>query len=258
MTDSRFTFEEAQALYGGDECMEDKWLDFIATLVRALAWPAVVGALAFFLRKQLASLISSITTLKGSGFGGGFEAEFSSGVESAGRAAVQLEATADILFAKVEDAAKTGEARKEAEEAEEPEEDTRPSPYQLRAIGISPTALEERSFQLHQLVDVSPRACILESFLLIENAAQNLATEDLGGSLSATRVIRVIEGLVKEGRIPPEAGALAEQLRQLRNKAVHANTETLSADRAHEYVDLAAFLVGMLTKAAKRNQSDVS
>lgn len=93
--------------------------------------------------------------------------------------------------------------------------------------------------QLQRISEVSPRAAILESWILIENAAGQ------SGFAQGTHTPRVnsllfVEWLVREGKLPSDSAEIVSALRELRNKAAHLPDFSISQDEAERYIKLSA------------------
>ena len=122
---------------------------------------------------------------------------------------------------------------------------------------VTPPALPqpERLSQLEQLrriAEVSPRAAIMEAWVLIETAAT------AGGFASGTVMPRVnprllTEQLVRSGKIPEESRVLMDKLRQLRNQAAHLPDFVLSQDEAERYLELAVKISEILGSAGNES-----
>jgi hypothetical protein len=103
--------------------------------------------------------------------------------------------------------------------------------------------------QLRRIADVSPRAAIMEAWVLIESAAgksgfvQGAATPRINPYLFAAE-------LVKLGKLPEGSDALLKQMRNLRNQAVHLPDFSLTRDEADRYLQLASQMSGLILDAA--------
>lgn len=96
-----------------------------------------------------------------------------------------------------------------------------------------------------------PRATILQAWVEVEDALNHLASalapsaQALPGSTYAA-----IRQLSRSGVIGPEYIALLNDLRSLRNQAVHELEFKPSAESVQGYVQLASELIGVLQQAA--------
>lgn len=122
---------------------------------------------------------------------------------------------------------------------------------------VTPLALPqpERLSQLDQLrriAEVSPRAAIMEAWVLIETAAA------AAGFTSGVAMPRVnprlfTEYLANNGRIPEESIILMNKLRQLRNQAAHLPDFALSQDEAERYLELAVKISEIIRNASNES-----
>ena len=92
---------------------------------------------------------------------------------------------------------------------------------------------------LRRIADVSPRAAIMEAWVLVEDSAAK------SGHVQGTAVPRVnarsfVEDLISRGKLPAESGPLIDQMRKLRNQATHLPDFVISHDEADRYLQLAA------------------
>lgn len=99
--------------------------------------------------------------------------------------------------------------------------------------------LTSRLEQLRRIAEVSPRASILEPWVLVEEAAAR------SGFVQGAGVPRVnpslfVEELIRLGKLPPDSAALVRQLRKLRNQATHLPDVSITQDEADRYLELAA------------------
>ena len=183
-------------------------LSFIANVISSLAWPGMVILCVILLRKPIAELIPLMRSLKFKDF----EIDF-------GRRLEELEAEAD-----------------EAElpsipppTTEAPEEPKRETDYWETIEGLS---------------EVSPRAAISEAWRRVEWAIDDhfrrLGLERPRSYQGMLRALRA-----QERPIPP-AMTLFQELRVLRNRAVHARDFDIDPQRAIEFAQLADRIVASL------------
>jgi hypothetical protein len=97
---------------------------------------------------------------------------------------------------------------------------------------------------LFQLADIAPNASVVEAWRSIEQSARNLIQahgHDVDYDVSTPyKLIR--NWLVRGKIIDEQSGKVFEQLRQLRNKVIHADGYELTADQARECIDPAVKL----------------
>lgn len=118
-----------------------------------------------------------------------------------------------------------------------------PPPKVLRQV-TEPITIASSYDRLYELASSSPRGAITESWLRIE-AAVNEAAQKLGiGPVRHYRAWeQVIAELVKREKIPQSTIYLFNDLRKIRNNAVHMIEFEISTQEAARYVDLAMGLV---------------
>lgn len=92
--------------------------------------------------------------------------------------------------------------------------------------------------QLERIADVSPRAAIMEAWLLIESAAGQSGFAQ-GAAHPRVNLWLFVDWLVKEGKLSPDSLKLVESLRELRNKAAHLPEFSLGREEADRYLRLA-------------------
>jgi hypothetical protein len=96
------------------------------------------------------------------------------------------------------------------------------------------------TIDLYGLAQVSPTAAVVEAWKAIETAAKNLiAARGHKLDYDVERPFKLIQDVLVKGKIiDPRHGKILDDLRQLRNKVVHAAGFTLSAEQAVQYIDL--------------------
>jgi hypothetical protein len=171
-------------------------LEFVASLVNSLAWPAAVAVIVLALRTPLANAVSGpVKRWK------------------AGPSGVEVEYWEQAIE----------EARAELEQSPE--------------VGSDRTALPGLDDELARLVEVSPRAAVMEAFARIESEMVTLLDGDsetvrVGG----TRLARMAH---EQGRISDETLKAIEGMAVLRNLAAHGRSGEIDTTRALEFVVLA-------------------
>ncbi len=170
-----------------------------ADLVSALAWPL---AFVWFVQKygnDVKELILRLSKVKL----GNAEAEFTLGL----KAAEELANDTSLV-----------EASKELPDRE--------------------NEFSRRMEQLERIADVSPRAAIMESWLLIEEAAGKAGFVQ-GTSVLRTNPLLFIEWLVNQGKIDKSTAILVGRMRKLRNEASHLKDFELTKNEAERYLKIA-------------------
>jgi len=124
----------------------------------------------------------------------------------------------------------------------------------VSAIGPSAVALPQRPEitskleSLRRVADVSPRAAIMEAWVLVEDAAgrsgfvQGVATPRVNPHL-------FVEELVSRGKLPKGSNALLDHMRKLRNQAAHLPDFSINQDEADRYLQLAARMSELILNA---------
>lgn len=110
---------------------------------------------------------------------------------------------------------------------------------------LPPESLE--STRLERLADVAPRAAVLEAWLAVEKEARVAAEKvNLPPNVPIARLVRELQSrrLVALG-----LAAYVNELREIRNRAVHADDFTLLPDHAERYVTLARQVANVLASA---------
>lgn len=107
---------------------------------------------------------------------------------------------------------------------------------------------------LYQLADIAPNASVVEAWKSIESSAKNLIkTRGHEVDYGADTPYKMIQDvLAREGIIDKQSGRVFEQLRQLRNKVVHADGYELTPDQAKGYINLAIKLRSYLEFLANK------
>jgi len=93
--------------------------------------------------------------------------------------------------------------------------------------------------QLLRIAEVSPRAAIVEAWTLIEMAASKKGLK-AGVALPRTSPKMIVDYLYLSGELPKNSIDIIEQLRKLRNQAVHMPDFAISQNEAERYLELAA------------------
>lgn len=168
-------------------------LEFLASIINALAWPVLVGFCIYILRTPTGKLITRLSKFKY----GKLEADF-------------REALDEI------------------------------KPIESKA---SERLLEQRksvSIDLEDLADASPRAAVMEAWILIEKAtAEFCEAHDFPPSISYQGFFRA----AKENNLDIEHLQSAyQEMRLLRNKAAHASDFDITPGTARDYVKAAYFI----------------
>lgn len=193
------------------------WVTFLSNLIDSLAWPSVVVVAVILLRRPLAGLLPLLRHAKYK------DLEFHFGQ-------------------------KLDELERRADDADIPETAERPA-----WVYESP---DEWTFgdYIERLAIVSPRVAISEAWRHVELALRGSA-ERLGKPLPR-HVVGVARLLRSEGWLPRDAVGLLEDLRVLRNQAVHARDFDLDTEQAIEFSKLAERLIATIQVETHRQPND--
>jgi hypothetical protein len=180
-------------------------LEFIASIVKSLAWPLAFVATLLILRRPIAGLIPLLERLKFRGL--------------------------ELDFRK--------QVHEVAAEAEE-------------VLPAAPKPAIEATPEIEEIAQVSPRAAIVESWLAVEAAAGKAVKKRLPGvtSTQLKSQPQLAQALRQAEILSTKQVSLFDQLRYLRNAAVHAQNITLTPSTAVEYAKTARRLVGLLEGSA--------
>ena len=92
---------------------------------------------------------------------------------------------------------------------------------------------------LRRIADVSPRAAIMEAWVLVEDAAGKSGFVQ-GAAIPRINPRLFVEELVRCEKLPKGSDSLLVQMRKLRNQAAHLPDFSLNQDEADRYLQLAA------------------
>lgn len=176
------------------------WLEFSASIVNSLAWPFCVAVVVYFLKSELPNILGGINRLKYKDLEIDFE-----------------KSSSDIA------------AR--AKEALPPTEGN-------PRLGMS--SLDEYMERFYAMRDLAPRAAILEAWLAVEAAAVDLVRKSGVSDLrSAPGPMRLRDYLLKAGVLGPAQKKIFEDLRNLRNEAVHAQDAQFTQIMVNNFIETA-------------------
>lgn len=113
--------------------------------------------------------------------------------------------------------------------------------------------LQSKVDQLQRISNVSPRAAILESWLLIENAAGQSGFVQ-GADVPRINSLLFVDWLVREGKLPHDSIDVVSSLREMRNKAAHLPDFLINQDDAERYIRLAAKISTLIIEPEKSSQ----
>ncbi|MBI1732668.1 MAG: hypothetical protein HYR49_07885 [Gammaproteobacteria bacterium] len=187
------------------------WLTFIATLVDSLAWPAVVIAILFIVRERLPEMVTALRRLKYKDL----ELEFETS---------------------------TAAIEKKSEEA---------LPSVTKAVTFAGSTEDDERNRLTQIAEISPRSAILEAWLLVERAAVDVIRKRGISNLKSMPGPMQLRDYLRKGELLNETLlGLFEELRFLRNEAVHVSDAQFTPKAVVNYIRVALKMAGYLEQRA--------
>lgn len=170
----------------------------------SLAWPSVVVIAVFLLRKQIVALLPRVRRVK-------------------------------YKDAEVELGEKLVELETRAEAAQLPDDSAAPE--------WAFTSPDDWTFgdYVERLAPISPRAAISEAWRGVEQALREIARRR--GLDSRMSIARLARELTDTGQLPRDAAALVDDLRVLRNRAVHSDEFDIEPIQAVEFARLAERII---------------
>lgn len=174
-------------------------MELLINLLVGIAWPVAVVWVAYLFKGELRSLLHRMSQLKYK----------------------DLEARFEIGLAEAE-----AEAKFLASDHTTPQLQQRPE-------------ITSKLESLRRIADVSPRAAIMESWVLVEDAAGRSGFVQ-GAAIPRINPHLFVEELVRLGKLPKGSDSVLDQMRKLRNQAAHLPDFTLNQDEADRYLQLAA------------------
>jgi hypothetical protein len=225
------------------------WLEFISSMTAALAWPLTVAIVLLSFRKAITKLLPDLRRLKAGPTG--VEMEWERQLEEVRE---ELEASRSIEVLRPEDA---DERVKEAAAAVV-------LAQRDAAIAIVERLAERESAskrflaEIEELAKVSPSAAVLEAYRRLEAVLKravrerhpDLPEQDLTFSQRLIRIAR------NDGLIRPEENSALEDLRMLRNRLAHGETQPIDYDQAMEYAELVTQLITHIEVKSGRTIDD--
>jgi hypothetical protein len=121
-------------------------------------------------------------------------------------------------------------------------------PSQTPAALPSPD-LMSRLEGLQRIADISPRAAIMEAWILIESAAGQAGFAQ-GAARPRINPMLFVDWLIKSGKLPAGSIELVEALRNLRNQAAHLPNFSINRDEADRYLKLAVKISSLIVDPA--------
>lgn len=192
------------------------WLTFLTSLIESLAWPVAIVIVILTMRGPIARLLPELRELQ-------------------------------YKDLRVEFGKKLEEIEAHAERAQLPERSEEPV---LLSGEDYPKTFPE---YVARIAEISPRAAIAEAWRFVEVVLNEIAEQH---NLPPPNSLPAIEHFLRRhGHVPEATTQLLRELRQLRNRAVHAGDFELTSEQAREYGELAVRLTSALQSAIPRNPS---
>jgi hypothetical protein len=185
-------------------------LTFTSNIISTLAWPITVIILFFILRSELPNIAKSIKKFKYKDV----ELEFGAAVQ-----AVAAEAKGSLPASK--------------------------------SNIIAGKTTEDIKNRLDTVAEIAPRAAILESWIQVEAAAADVIhKKGLDSKVSALGPARLLATLKNEGILNGKQTLIFEQLRMLRNEAVHVHDAQFTNAAVANYIESAMLIASYLEDTA--------
>jgi hypothetical protein len=184
-------------------------------LIKAIAWPATVIWILYFLKGDLRSLLGRIDKLKYKEAEASFEKDV-----------YKVQAKAKEIGEKI-----AGE--ESAAKAENKEE------------------LNARD-QLYRIAQISPRAAIVEAWRHLEEKINDLGPKFGLEARGYASERKILENLKAENKIDKDFFLIYATLRELRNRAAHKPEFALSQESAESYIDTTIKLIEGLERINKQ------
>jgi len=186
------------------------WLTFLSKIVEAIAWPGTVLVVIVLVRKELPAIARSLRRLKYKDL----EIEFGE--------------SAKAVAAEVKEAI--------------------PAPTEP-ALLPAQSDVDARA-RLEATAEISPRATILEAWLLVEAAAADVIQKRVGPDSRYLGPQRLRERLQQAEALNERQLWVFESLRRLRNEAVHVPEAQFTKEAVADYIDAAVRMAAHLEKVA--------
>lgn len=187
------------------------WLEFIAKIIDSLVWPASILFVLYILRGELPAIARSLKKLRYKDL----ELEFEKSAQ------------------KVVEKAKSS------------------LPETSENIQLSGQSQDELIDRLVSISELAPRSAILEAWLVVESAAVDVAKKKgISTFKSHPGPMRLRDYLVKGDLLNKDQQAVFEQLRNLRNEAVHVADVEFTRKAVDDYIASALQMAAYLEQKA--------
>ena len=187
------------------------WLEFIAKIIDSLAWPASILFVLFLIRGELPMIARSLKKLKYKDL----ELEFE-------KSAQEVVEKAKLSL-----------------------------PETSKDIQLSGQSQNELIDRLISISELAPRSAILEAWLVVEAAAVDaVKKKGISTFTSHPGPMRLRDYLVKGELLNKDQLVVFEQLRNLRNEAVHVADAEFTLKAVDDYIASAIQMAGYLEQKA--------
>lgn len=187
------------------------WLEFITKIIDSLAWPASILFVLFLIRGELPMIARSLKKLKYKDL----ELEFE-------KSAQEIVEKAKLSL-----------------------------PETSKNIQLSGQSQNELIDRLITISELAPRSAILEAWLVVEAAAVDVVKKKgISAFTSHPGPMRLRDYLVKSELLNKDQQVVFEQLRKLRNDAVHVADAEFTRKAVDDYIASALQMAGYLEQQA--------
>ena len=189
------------------------WLEFFSKIIASLAWPASILFVLYIIRGELPTIARSLKKLRYKDL--------------------------ELEFEKT---------------AQEVVEKTKLSLPETNNIQLSGQSQDELIDRLISVSELSPRSAILEAWLVVEAAAVDVAEKKgISTFKSHPGPMRLRDYLVKGDLLNKDQQEIFEQLRFLRNEAVHVADAEFTKKAVDDYIASALQMAGYLEQRASEH-----
>ena len=193
------------------------WLTFISEIVKACAWPIAVIVIVAFLKKPLTKLLQEVIRFKWKDL----EIEFDKEIR-------QIKTQAEKHLPPPTIKITTGDTI---------------------VVGTGEGAsISEGQSAFLRLAELYPAAAILQAWLVLENSLREAAKRIGIQDSDRGTTMMLAQELYKQGKFDRETFDIFKNIRELRNKVVHARVTDLTEFQALEYESITRRLVSAFEK----------
>ena len=110
---------------------------------------------------------------------------------------------------------------------------------------------------LYSLATTHPPSAVVQAWLEVEQEAAELAERtDLFPTSRPRSALNIFRALLSRGVIDADVAGIADELRRLRNRAVHEPQPEITTDDAIEYIDVAQRVAEYLRRLKRSEEED--